>query len=193
MKAMKRRQALKFTAAVLGVTVIGGETFLSGCKTDDRKKDLISSIDISFLDEVAETILPETDRSPGARAAKVGEFMRTMAEDCYSEEEQKIFVDGISTIDQVSVNKYSTNYVNLSPNQKLELLEDLDFEARTFERDGKVHFFSMIKQLTILGYFTSEVGVTKALRYNPIPEGYDGCVDYKKGDSAWLGPLSSLG
>jgi hypothetical protein len=42
-----------------------------------------------------------------------------------------------------------------------------------------------MKELTLLGYFTSEVGATKALRYVPIPGRFDGCIPYKKGDKAW--------
>ena len=51
---------------------------------------------------------------------------------------------------------------------------------------------TMFKQLTIWGYFTSEIGQTKALRYNPIPGGFNGIVDYKPGDRAWVGPLCSI-
>jgi hypothetical protein len=42
-----------------------------------------------------------------------------------------------------------------------------------------------MKQLTMLGYFTSEVGSTQALRYVPVPGKYEGCIPYKKGDRAW--------
>jgi hypothetical protein len=49
------------------------------------------------------------------------------------------------------------------------------------------HFFTMIKQLTIWGYFSSEPGITKALRYNPIPGRYEGCVPYQDGEKAWSG------
>lgn len=47
------------------------------------------------------------------------------------------------------------------------------------------HYFRMMKELTLLGYFTSEIGQTQALRYNPVPGKYEGCVPYKKGDRAW--------
>ena len=47
------------------------------------------------------------------------------------------------------------------------------------------HYFRMIKELTLLGYFTSEIGATKALRYVAVPGRYDGSVPYKKGDRAW--------
>ena len=50
---------------------------------------------------------------------------------------------------------------------------------------SKNHYFKMIKQLTISGYFTSEIGSTKALRHVAVPGRYEACVDYKKGDHLW--------
>ena len=49
------------------------------------------------------------------------------------------------------------------------------------------HYFALMKQLTLLGYFTSKEGMTKALRYNPVPGRYEGCIDYKKGDKLFAG------
>jgi hypothetical protein len=75
------------------------------------------------------------------------------------------------------------------PNNVPSLLTDLDKEAKGIFKNQKKedpnHYFSMIKQLTLLGYFTSEVGATKALRYIPVPGKYDGNYPYKKGDRAW--------
>jgi hypothetical protein len=47
------------------------------------------------------------------------------------------------------------------------------------------HYFTMMKQLTLWGFFTSEPGATKALRYVAVPGKYEGCIPYKKGDKAW--------
>ncbi|MGH2553929.1 MAG: gluconate 2-dehydrogenase subunit 3 family protein [Chitinophagaceae bacterium] len=47
------------------------------------------------------------------------------------------------------------------------------------------HYFTMMKHLTLWGYFTSETGCREALRYNPVPGRYEGCVPYNKGDRAW--------
>jgi Gluconate 2-dehydrogenase subunit 3 len=53
------------------------------------------------------------------------------------------------------------------------------------KEDPPRHYFRMMKELTLLGYFTSEIGQKQALRYEPVPGRYEGCVDYKKGDKAW--------
>ena len=47
------------------------------------------------------------------------------------------------------------------------------------------HYYTMIKQLTLWGYFSSEIGSKQALRWVPIPGKYDGNLPYKKGDKAW--------
>ena len=69
------------------------------------------------------------------------------------------------------------------------LLVDLDKEAKEYQKTKKPedpnHYFRMIKELTLMGFFTSEVGATKALRYVAVPGKYEGCIPYNKGDKAW--------
>jgi hypothetical protein len=47
------------------------------------------------------------------------------------------------------------------------------------------HYFTLMKQLTLLGFFTSEPGSTRVLRYRPVPGKYKGCVPYRKGETSW--------
>ncbi len=91
---MNRRDALERVALIMGGTIIGGAAFLQGCKSTDTKGAAFSLTkeQIAFLDEVAETIIPTTN-TPGAKAAKVGEFMHTMVKDCYVAADQQIFVE----------------------------------------------------------------------------------------------------
>jgi hypothetical protein len=76
-----------------------------------------------------------------------------------------------------------------TPQQRHDLLVELDKEQRDHTKDKKKedadHYFRMMKELTLLGYFTSEIGATKALRYIESPGRYDACIPYKKGDKAW--------
>ena len=53
------------------------------------------------------------------------------------------------------------------------------------KKEDPAHYFRMMKELTILGYFTSEIGATQALRYVAVPGRYEGCVPYTKGEKAW--------
>jgi glucoside 3-dehydrogenase (cytochrome c) hitch-hiker subunit len=189
---MNRREALSRVTLILGGTVLGAELFLAGCKNTDNKIGVaginFSNDDIAYLNEVAETILPATD-SPGAKEAKVGDFMTVIVRDCYDEKNQKIFLDGMQKLNEASKKKNGKSFMDSSPEQRHDLLVDLDKEQKEYtasmkEGDPK-HYFRMIKELTLWGYFTSEPGANKALRYVAVPGKYEGCVPYKKGEKAW--------
>jgi hypothetical protein len=185
---MNRREALSSVALLLGGTIIGSQAFLSGCKSSTDAGASFSATDISFLDEVAETILPATG-TPGAKAAKVGEFMTVIVKDCYTEADQKIFMEGMKKLDEASKKKNSKTFMDSSPEQRHDLLVELDKEAKEYQKAKKKedpnHYFRMMKELTLWGYFTSEVGAKQALRYVAVPGKFEGCIDYKKGDKAW--------
>ena len=188
---MNRREALNQVALLLGGTIVGGSLFLEGCKTADKKMAVglpLTKEQIAFLDEIAETIIPATD-TPGAKDAKVGEFMQVMVTDCYEEKDQKIFLEGLNKINEASDKKYQKDFMTISPEQRKELLTGIDKEAKDYvaakKKEDPNHYFSLMKQLTLLGFFSSEVGATKALRYVAIPGKYEGCIPYKKGDKAW--------
>jgi Gluconate 2-dehydrogenase subunit 3 len=189
---MNRREALSSVALLLGGTIIGAEMFLSGCTNADKKIGStglnFSPDDISFLDEVGETIIPATD-SPGAKEAKIGDFMHTIVRDCYDVKEQQIFVDGMAKLDGASVKMNGKSFLESSPAERKNLLMALDKEQKEYtatkKQNDPPHYFRMVKELTIWGYFTSEPGATKALRYIAVPGRYEGCIPYKKGDKAW--------
>jgi hypothetical protein len=209
---MNRREALSSVALLLGGTIIGADVFLSGCKTttEKDKERLFSKSDVAFLDEVGDTILPATAHSPGAKEAKIGEFMKTIVTDCYKENDRNTFTAGIKKLNQTSKKRFHQDFVNLTAAQKHELLVSIDKEAKDYQdainkrksaltaaqkhqreltankvANDSPHYFTMMKQLTLWGYFTSEPGATKALRYVPVPGRYQGCIPYKKGDKAW--------
>ena len=92
---MNRREAVQYISLLLGGTIIGSNYFLEGCKSKTGVSMVFTPEDISFLDEVADTILPAT-KTPGAKAAKVGQFMTVMVNDCYEAADQKIFHEGMS-------------------------------------------------------------------------------------------------
>lgn len=183
---MERRDALKLTATVLGGSIIGGQFFLSGGASPPKKiYETITDADIPLLDEIGETILPETEESPGAKAAHIGAFMQTMVNDCYTNEEALIFIDGLQKINEKSMETLGQAFTELSEENRSGLLTQFDVEAKKYKSLDKPHFFTMLKELTIWGYFTSEVGATEALRYNPVPGRFEGCIPYN-GESAWI-------
>src|SRR5437868_4758545 len=134
---MNRREALASTAKLLGGSIIGAQLFLEGCAP---KKDAASFTpdDLDLLNEIGETIIPQTPDSPGARVAKIGEFMQTMVTDCYSTEEQATFFNGLQLIRERANQKFEKDFMSLTPEQKHALLVDIDKQAET-ENPDKPH------------------------------------------------------
>lgn len=169
---MKRRDALKKTGFIFGGSIAGSTLlFQVGCGFKTGEIVEFFSLDqINFLNEVGETILPQTD-TPGAKEANVGAFMAVVVRDCYTPENQKIFIEGMDKINTLSENRYKKSFVACSEPQRTELLSKLDQE--------EVDYFKLIKNLTLTGYYTSQVGATQFLKYNPAPGYYDGCIAQK--------------
>jgi hypothetical protein len=187
---MDRRELLKMVALLTGGAVIGGEVFLTGCTNTDKTAAgaAFSKDDIAFLDEVAETILPKTN-TPGAKDAQVGQFMTVMVNDCYEPKDQQTFHEGMKKLDEACNKMHGHSFIKATPEQRHDLLVSLDKEAKDYQKSKKPedpnHYFTMIKQLTLMGFFTSKPGATEALRYVAVPGKYEGCIPYKKGDKAW--------
>ena len=184
---MDRKEAIHQIALLLGGTIVGAE-LLSSCVSNVKKNDkLVGKEHILLLDEIGDTIIPSTS-SPGAKAAGIGNFMLLMVQDCYEPGNQKVFYDGIAAVDKTSNEKYGKGFLKLDANQRKELLIDIDKEQEEYmkkkARKDPAHYFRMMKELTLLGYFTSEVGATRALRYVAVPGRYEE-IPYTKGDKAW--------
>jgi hypothetical protein len=190
---MNRRELLKMVAAATGGVVIGGEFFLAGCKNPEagvHESATFTESDIAFLDEVAETIFPKTS-TPGAKDAKVGQFMTVMVTDCYEEKDQQAFREGMKKIDEACNKMHGHGFIKASPEHRKEVLVSIDKERADHQKNKKKedsnHYFQYFKQLTIIGYFTSKEGREGATNYQPVPGKYLGDVPYKKGDKVLTG------
>lgn len=194
---MNRRKAVQRVALLLGGSVLGAELFIqTGCKSGGGEKPVVATVEqdfftkkeIAFLDEIAETIIPRTD-TPGAKDAGVAQIIMELVKDCYPKADQKIFRDGMAEINRLSSHKYSADFMKLDPAQRTELLTQLDKEQREYQKTKKEedpnHYFRMMRELTLLAYFTSEPGATKTLRYAAVPAKYDPCIPYQQGDRGW--------
>lgn len=189
-----RREVLRRVTALLGGSaVVGASGFLAGCATEPAPRSrpvsrLFSGRDIALLDEVAETILPETG-TPGAKAAGVGPFIAVMVTDAYSPDEQRIFLAGLDQLEVESLAMHNRGFLDATPAERLALVERLDREQHEYMQrqraGGPAHYFRMLKELTVLGYFTSEIGYTQAMRYEESPGRWDPCVPYRPGDTIW--------
>ncbi len=184
---MDRREYLKQIALLTGAAVVGVDVFLAGC-APKSPAGFFTSSQLRLLDEIGETIIPATD-TPGAKAAEVGKFMEVMVRDCYTPEQQKVFKEGMVALEKKSKDSNGKSFIDSSAKQRQELLVQLEKEAKAYNESKKkeepVHYYTMMKQLTLWGFFTSETGMTKTLRHVPVPGRYDGAVTYTKGEKAW--------
>lgn len=211
---MNRRELLKQIALLTGGAVVGAEVLLTGCKSGPATEVGFTAGNIALLDEVGETILPATS-TPGAKAVRIGEFMKTIVNDCYEEADQQIFHAGIGKLDKTCRDEKGKSFMECTPQERHDVLVGIDKIARDHQKrksdlekqdkevqqkeqvdegsktpppeERQTHYFTMMKQLTLWGYFTSKEGVMQALRYVPVPGKYEGCVDYKKGDKIQVG------
>lgn len=188
---MDRRELLKMVGLATGGVVIGGDFFLAGCKSNDAGKTgmTFNEEDIKFLDEVAETIIPKTN-SVGAKDAETGKFMTVMVNDCYEAANQKVFHEGIKKLDDACKKMHGHGFMKAEAGHRTELLTTIDKEAKEYMKNKKkedpAHYFTMMKQLTLLCFFSSKPALENLFNYKQVPGKYDGAVPYKKGDKLFV-------
>ncbi len=181
---MNRRDALKSVMVMMGGTMIGATAILTGCAPDHQIEGLdFNPEDIAFLDEVGDTIIPETN-TPGAKAVGIGSFIVMMVKDTYDAEQQKTFVDGLNALRKEFNEANGSDFVDASPEDRLAYLNGM-YEQYKASKGEEAKVINMLRDLTVLGYFTSEIGATQALNFVEVPGRYDPCIPYNKGDKAY--------
>ena len=189
----------------VAVTAPTMAAFLGGCKSEiplDTEGFPFSTQEQALLAELAEVIIPKTD-TPGAKEAGVGAFIALMLADCYTEGQRQNFKSGLVEVGTES-KKLGGSFVELSDGDKIKVMTILsenakkmasadkvkviDSETGVEKDEGKIKavpFFKLLKELTTLGYFTSEIGQTLALDHVPIPGKYEACIDLAPGQKAY--------
>jgi len=175
MEKIDRRSALGVLARWSAVSFIPLSWVAQGC-AENQNPNLFREEYQKLLAEIVEIILPKTATSPGAKEAKVHYFIALIVEDCYEVERKDSIILGLNEL-------LADGFLKLSAKNKYEVIAELDKEASSTTGDDR-HYFADLKGLTQWGYFSSEPGVTKGLRYNPTPGEYKGCIPYK-GEIAW--------
>ena len=170
-RTIDRREALRRAALMLGgvisAPVIAG--VLAGCGR--RRSGALSSEQLELVATIADHILPETD-TPGARAVGVHEFIDAMLVEGYTGDGRARFFAGLADVDARARAACGRPFLECARAQQRALLEDLDRETLA----QPAAFFRTVKELTLVGYYTSEIGATRELHHQPVPGRYDGCV-----------------
>ncbi|HTN35703.1 MAG TPA: gluconate 2-dehydrogenase subunit 3 family protein [Arachidicoccus sp.] len=184
------------------------------CSSPKKKAgNLVSDDQQKIITEIADIIIPTTS-CPGAKAAGVGPFVTLMMKDCYPENVQQDFIKGLEAFEKDAKDQLGKSFLkatraeqekavaslrektiaqqkadNADPKNKIEIKVPnagsfVKTAAKTSENKNS-YFFALVRDLTIMGYFSSEIGATKARAYVAVPGRYDGCVDLKPGQKAW--------
>jgi len=178
---MNRRYVLKGMSVIAlysSFPAVLGE-FLSSCKEKDKKlrAGFFSEDEFHLLEQIADVLMPATT-TPGALDAQAPYFVDLVVKDCMSHDDQELIRKGLRQMNTDTNEKFSS----LSSERKSDAIKKID--AAAFHNDENKAWFRIVKKLILIGYFTSQEGMTKALNYVKIPGEYKACIPYKKGDKA---------
>lgn len=180
-RSIGRREALKATALAGGALLLPG--WLAACSRSGGEATAAASArdDTALLEDIADTLLPTTAASPGAKAAGVGATMALLLADCESEDVQRRVAAGLQAFRE-TCRKSGGAFAALAQAERERLLRELDAMA---QKIGDTHWFSSVRSLALNAYFSSEIGATRATRYVAVPGRYEGCVPLEPGQPAW--------
>ena len=179
---MDRREALKRTALLLGgalsAPTIAG--ILNGCTakhTIDWKPTFFTEGQGILISDLAEIIIPKTDTA-GAKEVGVPGFIELMIKDVYNKEERDKFMNGLKAFDE-DCKKNGDSFIEMGSDEQAEYVTKIHAAAIADHKknpSNDMPFILRVKELTVAGYFTSEIGATKVLQYEAVPGAYHGCV-----------------
>ena len=201
---MNRREFLECAAVLISGTAIS--RFASALSEEQRvylasapdytsqKADFFSPEQRKVVAAIAQTIIPRTD-TPGAIDAGVPHFIELMVAQWFNEEERDIFQEGLKDMGTRIPREYGQPFDQLSGEQQLSILEAMEEAASDspWYAQGNIRrawvtdapFICQIKELTVWGFFTSEVGATQVLQYNVMPMRFDGHAPRTPGETSW--------
>lgn len=189
---MQRRNALKFLAAGAIAPSLAPELFAFFQDAHPASGYTLRTLNPhqnATVVLMSEIIIPETD-TPGAKGARVNEFIDVILAEWATEEDRSHFLEGLAGVDKQSNELYGKDFVDASAPQQLNLMRAMD-EAIAMgpprsarhgntvpERDTQLkgNFFIVFKGIALHGYYTSEVGFSRELGLQIIPGAQHGCV-----------------
>ena len=185
-RPINRREAVKKSGVLLGGVLITSVS-LTSCKRDEGRgtgdagnagAPVLNAEDQALIEEIADTLLPTTSSSPGAKAAGVGPVINLLLTDCRERADQKLVVDGLKQFRST----VGDHFASMTQVNRENWLRRIDSEAKAA---GDKHYLNLIRELSLQAYFSSEIGTTKALRYIMTPGKWVGCVPLQPGQRAW--------
>lgn len=188
---MDRRDALRIIAGTAAIPVLPHELRALGRALRGSRPvtafQVLNPHQQATVATIADLIIPATD-TPGASAAGVPRFIDGVLAAWLDAEDRDRFLAGLADVDERSRTRFGKPFVECGPAEQTSILVALDAgvteqreAARTgMRRAGREPFFVAMKRLTVVGYFTSEIGARQALHYQTIPGRFDGCVPLER-------------
>ena len=151
--------------------------FLSSCREKEKKMwvGFFSEDEFGLIEQITDIVLPATS-TPGGLEAQVPYFLDLVIKNCLNRNDQKLIKKGLQQLNE------KEKFSSLTTSEKSETVKKVDEAA--FKDDADKIWFRIIKKLSLIGYFTSQEGMTKALNYVKVPGDYEACIPYKKGEKA---------
>jgi gluconate 2-dehydrogenase gamma chain len=188
---MNRREVIQQVTWLMGGAISAPAVLavLNGCSPKPGaswQPLFLSKEEGAVVEAVADLIIPRTD-TPGAREVGVPSFIDVILKDVYPAEDQARFVSSLKDFDAEAQRAHGKPFLELQPAKQLSFLQQAHDAAVDAEKEQdaardipasqrKRPFVLMVKELTLLGYFTSQVGVTQVLQYEPVPGRFQPCV-----------------
>ena len=181
-KLLTRRTAIQGAVALVGGTVaatqLGSLVNSVSAMDGDSFPRFLSTGNFSMVEQIVDLVIPETD-TPGAKAARVHQFIDLMLAEWASPETQVSYVEGLRDIDLRAPGGFSA----MPQAQQMKLLETLDAEA--YADGASDTFFRDLKTFILFGYYSSEVGASVELQFDRLPGAYHGCVPFEDIGRTW--------
>lgn len=184
---INRRDAVKAASLLVGGAMVMSTGLLAGCGRDRATPAGASTLvlgesDQRLIDAIADTILPTTAASPGAKAAGAGAAINLLLSDCYDADAQQRVLAGLAALRERCARSCKAAFADMPQAPRETLLREIDADA---VKAGDSHWFHLVRELSLRAYFSSEVGMTQALRYVMVPGRWTGCVPLTPGQPAW--------
>jgi len=190
---LNRRDILERMAMVTGGAV--SITILSACDGGVSVPEDVENIELKALNkaqldlvaDLADTIIPDTE-TPGAKSVNVHYFVDELAANWMTAGERDGFLNNLTALDQRIKSERGSSFSSLSADAKSAVLDSLGLELLATglgsgNRDK--HIYLELRELIIFGYYTSEVGASEELLYDPIPGEYKGCIPFADVGKTW--------
>ncbi len=186
---LSRREALKRLSVGVGTFALWpclseqGAAAFARIQRDGQPPKLafLTAEQYATVDAIAETIIPADDHSPGAKAARVADYIDLLLSES-SSDVQKSWVAGLAELDRVSKQRAGRPFSEINPDQALAVLTDVSGHEQN-PTDALEQFFRDTKDATIRGYYTSEIGIQNELQYqgNRFLTEFVGCTHPEHG------------